>query len=200
LDRPGRIFDNGALSTNPIIHGKFISMEGYQVRIHRKTKTERNPQIAAAVCSSGDDIGGWWRVLKHRGIDTDCLAARPMTQTEIEWFKTLSRMRYFTYKSWEGLIQDEFEITGDLTWCRRLYSLSRLRTPLEAIIGQALIPNDSILLAAPLEDTEEDRDFENEAVPSERDNAGNGTEALSTFPNPQTAPVVAIGIQLSLFA
>jgi len=115
-------------------------MSMHTIRIHRKTHTERNPCIAVVIYYTGD--AAWSRVFRHRGIHPFCEAERPMTPEETERTDRAWRLHYVAYTSWEGLIEDEYLVTGDLDWCREIHSLCNLHTPLENILpAEAFLNN-----------------------------------------------------------
>lgn len=91
----------------------------YTISLHLKSKTERNPTIAAIIYN-GAGIGFPSRILKHRGIDTMAIAWRPATQPEIEIMKKMWRERLYTYETWEGLIEDELAATQNEEWIKEI--------------------------------------------------------------------------------
>jgi hypothetical protein len=104
-----------------------LFMERYTISIHLKKKTERNPTIAAVVYNIGE--GSWDRILRHRGINREWILLRSMVASEVKHFRQCWRLHSFTYKSWEGLIEDEFLMTGDIEWCKRIHAASRYTKP-----------------------------------------------------------------------
>ncbi|MBN8856178.1 MAG: hypothetical protein J0H07_30245 [Sphingobacteriales bacterium] len=109
-------------------------MSTYTMRVHRKTPTDRNPCVAVVIYYAGD--GAWFRVFRHRGIHPICEAERPMTPNEIEITEKSWRLLYIKYDTWEGLITDEYLVTGNLEWCREIHTKSELGTPLEKILPE----------------------------------------------------------------
>lgn len=108
-------------------------MQSYKVLIYLSERQDkRNPFILAVVMSDGD--GGWRRILKHRGICSWPVAGREMTIGEIIRMQRSWRLRYYRYKDWYGLIEDEWAITFNLEWCLQLVKISKLEINLEAIV------------------------------------------------------------------
>ncbi|WP_316835030.1 hypothetical protein [Pedobacter nutrimenti] len=108
----------------------------FKVRIHRKTPTKKNPQILVAVmCGNVEDQGTFQRVFKYRGIDPFFIAERNMTaseklRTEFSW-----RLQWYSYKNWKELILDEWEVTEDHDWVKKLFVLSGLKGAAQDIIN-----------------------------------------------------------------
>lgn len=106
----------------------------YVVGIHLKQPTEANPTMAVAVYHVGG-FGPWHRTLRHRGVDTMPVLLRPMTPEETEVEKKTWRMYSSAYRTWEGLIKDEYHITRDIEWVKQIYALSGLTQPLYDLIN-----------------------------------------------------------------
>lgn len=97
--------------------------------LFRKNPTDRNPYILALAMIPGNgDWGSFLRVAPHKGISTFPLAKRPMVEFEVENIKRCHRLVWFKYRSWETLIIDEYKITEDVEWCKKLMGLSELKS------------------------------------------------------------------------
>lgn len=117
-----------------------MAMDIAEARIWRKTPTKKNPAslIVAMVCNS-EDLGTWSRSIRHKGGDTNTIAARPFTQEERNQQATAYRLTFHMYAGWKALIVDEFRVTKDANWIEKLLQISRLNTPIEDIIIEALM-------------------------------------------------------------
>jgi hypothetical protein len=88
--------------------------------VFNKKPTDVNPSRVVIAAIGHDGWGTVMRVFAHKGIDTTPLARRPMVEKEIEVYKKAWRTWHMPYKKWENLIADEWDVTGDVSWCREL--------------------------------------------------------------------------------
>ena len=106
-----------------------------KIRIHQKTPTKRNPYVVAAVfIEDCHHTGAFRRFFKHRGIEQVYVLERNMTPAEIEYTKECWRLHAVFYKSWEGLIADEWLTTHNIQWIEKLWQVSGLRQSWQSII------------------------------------------------------------------
>lgn len=72
--------------------------------------------------------------MHHRGTDPIPLAKRLATHDEEKIYEQTWRMPSLMYKTWEGLIYDEYAVTNDIEWTRRLYDESGIKLNFEKVI------------------------------------------------------------------
>ncbi|WP_343566254.1 hypothetical protein [Sphingobacterium sp.] len=110
----------------------------YKVRIHRKNSTTRNPHgLVAVMIGTEGDLSAFKRVFKHRGIDSDWLTEREMTESE-RFKSTISwRLQTYVYSNWKELIEDEWLITHDMAWIKELLQISKLSISIDDLIKNA---------------------------------------------------------------
>lgn len=102
-----------------------------KVRIHLynnrmvKSKTHDNDfKVCVAMVSAEDDVGSWCRTLEHKGIDSNHVAQRPMSDAEAKSEAMAWRLHWYRYKTWYALIRDEWRCTNDQAWIETLIKLA----------------------------------------------------------------------------
>lgn len=106
----------------------------YKVRLLRQKPSKRNPYIAILAMCGSSGSGSWPRIFKHRGIDPQWLLERDMVQGERNHYDLSWRYHWVAYRTWNGLIRDEYVVTRDIEWCTKLHGVSGLRRPLAEIL------------------------------------------------------------------
>lgn len=104
------------------------------IHIHTQFPTKANPYVVHAVLWDKDNSPVIDKTLRRRGINRFVSASRPMTLDELERYKTIWRIYTYRYQTWEGLIEDEWMLTGDKIWVLRLYEESKLQIPLSTVV------------------------------------------------------------------
>jgi hypothetical protein len=109
-------------------------MENYRMRIFLKVPSDRNPHNVGIIYDPDDLVPT--RILQHRGFYSLCSLSRKMNDAEVEFANKCWRYHWHLYKTWEGLVVDEYLVTHDLAWCQQILDLSGLTTPLQELLKE----------------------------------------------------------------
>jgi len=108
----------------------------YKVRIYRKVPTRDDPGILIVCMIDGyEDWKGFDQLCDFYLIDPNCIAERPMTDSEVGNDLVIWRANCFSYTSWNALIKAEWKNTYNLHWITKLFEMSGLAGSAEDFIG-----------------------------------------------------------------
>lgn len=102
-----------------------------EVHIHlydRKSKAKKHDndfKICVVMYGSSNDFGTWLRKLKALGVKTACETRRNMTDSERSQEELAWRLHFIRYKTWYGLIRDEWRCTKNREWIEELIALAK---------------------------------------------------------------------------
>ena len=106
----------------------------YYIRIYTRKITLKNSYSLLVIYFDPDEIGTWRRRFKKLSVNAFDYLERDMLPAEISLMKKSWRLHHVSYTDWDGLIRDEYFITKDLQWCRKIHSFAKLSKPLEQIL------------------------------------------------------------------
>ncbi|MET7000664.1 hypothetical protein [Chitinophaga defluvii] len=106
----------------------------YYIRIYTRKITPKNLYALLVVYYDPDEGGTWRRRFKRLSVNTFDYLQRDMVCSEVTLMEKLWRLYHVAYTNWEGLISDEYGMTEDMEWCRKIHSFAKLSIPLEEIL------------------------------------------------------------------